>query len=128
MVAPIYTNRKGIYKDLYREIDANNKRRLEKESFQSKKPNKGIYVALYRQLEDDKQKLALKNNERKNSPNNLYILAFKKFINDVSSKVSYFLSSTTGEVKMLIVALIVAKKPINSYIENNWDIQQNSIQ
>lgn len=47
-----YSNRKGIYKDLYREIDTDNKK---KEASQAKKPNKGIYVGLYRQLEDDKK-------------------------------------------------------------------------
>ena len=110
MVAPIYINRKGIYKDLYREIDANNKK---KEASQARKPRKGIYVALYRQLEEDKQKLAFKNNQ-----NNLYILAFKKLFNYVSSKASCCFSLVKGEIRILIAAFMVVKKPVNSYIQN----------
>lgn len=122
MVAPIYSNKRGIYKDLYREIESDkNKKKKAENTHLARKPKKGIYVELYRQIE-------FKNNERKNNSNNLYILAFKKFINDVSSSIARFFSSATGEVKMLIVAYMVAKKPINSYIENNWDINQNSIQ
>jgi hypothetical protein len=112
MVAPInsdYSNRKGIYKDLYREIDSDNKK---KDASQARRPRKGIYIELYKQIE-------FKNNERKNSQNNLYGLAFKKLINDITSKASYFFSCAAGEAKMLIVACMVAKKPINSYIENN---------
>ena len=51
MVAPIYSNRKGIYKDLYRQLDADNKK---KEASQAPKPKRGIYVDLYRQFEEDK--------------------------------------------------------------------------
>lgn len=109
MVAPIYSNRKGIYKDLYREIDSDNKKQ---DASLARKPRKGIYVELYKQIE-------FKNNERKNSQNNLYGLAFKKLINDITSKASYFFSCAAGEVRMLIIAVLVAKKPINSYIENN---------
>lgn len=111
MVAPLqadYSNKKGIYKNLYREIDSNNKK---KELSQVKRPKKGIYVELYKQIE-------FKNNERRNDSNNLYVLAFKKLVSDIFSKISYFFSAATGEVKMLIVACVVAKKPINSYIEN----------
>lgn len=122
MVTPInsnYTNRKGIYKDLYREIDAeNNKKKKEEEASLAKKPRKGIYVELYKQIEQGKQKLAFKNNAADNNQNNVYSLALKKLINDIASKVSYCFSSATREIKMLIVALMVAKKPINSYIEN----------
>lgn len=113
MVAPIYSNRKGIYRDLYREIDAdNNKKKLEKDTSQAQKPRKGIYVELYKHIE-------FKNNDHKNNQNNLYILTLKKFVADISSRIVYFFSVATGEIKMLILALMVAKKPINSYIENN---------
>lgn len=112
MVAPIYTNKKGIYKDLYREIDSDNKK---KDATLTRKPRKGIYVELYKQIE-------FKNNENKEKQNNIYILTIKKIINDLASKVSFILSSATGEVKMLIVALMVVKRPINSYIESNLDI------
>lgn len=118
MVAPInsdYSNRKGIYKDLYREIDSDNKK---KDASQTRKPKKGIYVEMYKQIE-------FTNNERKNKQPNLYVLALKKLINDITSKASCILSSVVGEARMLILAMMVAKKPINSYIESNWDINQN---
>ncbi|MFA7658465.1 MAG: hypothetical protein WCY19_03435 [Candidatus Gastranaerophilaceae bacterium] len=112
MVAPLqsdYSNRKGIYKDLYREIDSDNKKR---EAAQVRKPKKGIYIELYKQIE-------FKNNERKNEQSSLYSLAFKKFVKDVFSRIFYFFSVATSEIKMLIFACMVAKRPINSYIENN---------
>lgn len=112
MVAPIYSNRKGIYKDLYREIDADNKKTKSDIDSSIRRPRKGIYVELYKQI-------GFKNNESKNDSNNFYALAFKKFINDVSSSFSRFFSLATGEVKMLILACMVAKKPINDYIENS---------
>lgn len=113
-----YSNRKGIYKDLYREIDSDNQKR---DASQTIKPRKGIYVEMYKQIE-------FKNNESKKNSNGLYALAFKKLIKDFFSKISFFFSSASREIKMLIVACMVAKKPINSYIENNWDVYQNSIQ
>lgn len=61
MVTPIYTNRKGIYKDLYREIDADNKKR---EKAKAKKLNKGIYVDLYRQLENDKKAINFEHSRK----------------------------------------------------------------
>ena len=114
MVAPLqsdYSNRKGIYKDLYREIDSDNKK---KNASQARRPKKGIYVEMYKQIE-------FKNNERKKDSRNLYVLALKKLVTDIFSRISYFFSSASKEVKLLIVAYMVAKKPINSYIENNWD-------
>ena len=116
MVAPLqsdYSNKKGIYKDLYREIDSDNKK---KNVSLARKPKKGIYVELYKQIE-------FQNNDRKNDSNsfqnNLYILAFKKLVKDTFSRISYLFSSASKEIKMLIVACMVVKKPINSYIENN---------
>jgi len=111
MVAPIYSNRKGIYKDLYREIDADNKK---KEASLARKPRKGIYRELYRQIE-------FKNSEHTNNQNNLYMLTFKKMFIDISSTVSYFCTAATGGFKMILVAFMVAKKPINSYIESNFE-------
>lgn len=120
MVSPIYSNRKGIYSDLYREIDAeNNKRKKSEKNSQARRPKKGIYVELYKQIK-------FKNNDRANDQNNFYTLAFKKFVIDIISRISYYFSTATGEIKMLIIASMVAKKPINSYIENNLDTCQDS--
>lgn len=113
-----YSNRKGIYKDLYREIDSDNKKR---KASQSKKPRKGIYVELYKQLN-------FKNNDNSHEQNNLYALAFKKMIKDLSSRISYFFLAATSEVKMLILAYIVVKKPVNSYIKNNLQFYSNQEQ
>lgn len=109
MVAPIYSNRKGIYKDLYRQIDSDNKK---KEESQHKNSPRGIYVELYRQIQ-------FTDTELNTSQKNLYALAFKKFFNDISANLSYFFTSVNSEAKMIILAFMVAKKPVNSYIENN---------
>lgn len=72
MAAPIYSNRKGIYKDLYREIDSNNKKR---EVSQAPRTRKGIYKNLYRQFEDDK--IAVNSENNKND--SLHKLPLKAF-------------------------------------------------
>lgn len=115
MVAPIYSNKKGIYKDLYREIDSDNKN---KELSQAKKARKGIYTELYKQIQ-------FENNENPPETNNLYALAFKKFIKDLSSQALRCYTAATIEFKFLIVALIVAKKPINDYIE--YSMQNSNV-
>lgn len=115
MVAPLhsnYSNKKGIYKDLYREIDADYKKKKSDIDSNVKRPKKGIYVELYKQID-------FRNREQLNDQSNLYFLAFKKLIKDTLSRVSYFFSMATGELKMLIVACTFAKKTINGYIENN---------
>lgn len=121
MVAPLqsdYSSRKGIYKNLYREIDSDNKKKKSELDSSVRRPKKGIYIELYKQID-------FKNHEKQSDQNNLYLLAFKKFIKDTLSRVSYFFSPASLEVKPLIVACMVAKKPINDYIENN--IQNSDI-
>lgn len=46
-----YSNKKGIYKDLYKAIDAEQKK---KDTFASFRPRKGIYRDLYRHIEEEK--------------------------------------------------------------------------
>lgn len=115
MVAPLHSNyssRKGIYKDLYKEIDSDNKKKKSDIDSNARRPRKGIYVELYKQID-------FKNREQRSDQSNLYLLAFKKFVKDTLSRVSYFFSPASLEIKPLIVACMVAKKPIDSYIENN---------
>ena len=109
MVQAIYSNRKGIYRNLYREIDSDNQK---KKSSQIKMQPKGIYTELYKQIK-------FRNNERKNQYSNWHILALRKLIRNVFSRLSYLFLAATGELKMLIIACMFAKKPINNYIENN---------
>lgn len=111
MVAPIYSNRKGIYKDLYREIDTDKKKQKEDSA---KKPPKGIYANLYSQFEVEKT--AFKNNKKEKKGH--FIQSLQKKIDYAFSKIYYLFSSTKGEIKMLILACFVAKKPINDYIES----------
>lgn len=47
-----YSNKKGIYKDLYRTIDTDKKEKESPKAFYAKK---GIYKDLYRQIEEDKK-------------------------------------------------------------------------
>lgn len=81
MVAPIYSNRKGIYKDLYREIDADNKK---KEASQVKKQPKGIYKDLYRQLDENKS-VSFKVKQKEDDENiwHTYPLKTMAYSNDI---------------------------------------------
>lgn len=114
MVAPIYSNKKGIYRDLYREIDSDNKKKKATWN-NSKKSPKGIYKELYKQIA--LEKIAFKNS-KEDRKGNLFQFMQKK-INFAFSKISYFFSCSRGEIKLLLIAFIFAKKPISSYIENN---------
>lgn len=118
MVAPIYSNKKGIYKDLYREIDTDRKKQTEDSA---KKPPKGIYANLYNQFEIEKN--AFKNNQKKDKKS--FILTLQKKLDYVFSKIYYLIPSARSEIKMLILTLMIAKKPINSYIENNLQAYSN---
>ena len=114
MVQAIYTNRKGIYKDLYREIDSNNKK---KESSQVKRPPKGIYRNLYKHIEGFKGK-----EDKQRSP--LYfgfLPAIQKSFSFAFSRASSIFSSARSEIKMLIVACLIAKKPVSKYVEGYQD-------
>jgi len=126
MVAPIqsnYSNRRGIYKDLYRELDSDNKKKV---ASQARKPRKGIYVSLYHQLEKDRQSISFKKDEEER---NILLIQFakvvKKVISNILSKITYFFSAVAGEFKLLALAFVFAKKPINNYIEQNLPVYDN---
>lgn len=113
MVAPIYSSRKGIYQDLYREIDSDNKKKSES----PKGSPKGIYVNLYSQIGevifqgiDERQKQTLHNNALK---------VAQRLVNGIYSKTSFVFSTVNAELKMFILAFMVARKPINNYINDN---------
>lgn len=119
MVAPIYSNKKGIYKDLYKQIDSDNKKKAG-ESSQTRR-RKGIYVELYRQIEGKcEAECILKGHEKKrDSIYSQFIQGIQKFIDVAPSKATYCVSSAGNGIKMLLLACLVAKKPVNSYIDNN---------
>ena len=76
MVAPLqsdYLNRKGIYRDLYREIDSDNRK---KEALQVKKPRRGIYVNLYKHLEAEKKLIQFRKKETEQSKENFLDRSF----------------------------------------------------
>jgi len=123
MVAPIYANRKGIYSDLYREIDAENNR---KDASKARKPKKGIYVNLYKQLENDKRNIFFKHDEDEQTVLFIqFVKVVKKVLSNILSKISYFFSAVAGEFKMLAMAFVIAKKPINNYIDQNLPAYEN---
>lgn len=123
MVSPVFSNRKGIYKDLYREIDSDKNKKAQEESQQRKR--KGIYVELYKHIENrylDKSVFKeLEEKQRKSLYANI-IQAIQKIADVALSKASYCVSSAGAEVKMLFLACLVAKKPVNSYIDNNIEV------
>lgn len=116
MITPIdANNKKGIYKDLYREINSDNAKVKSEESPYRRQP-KGIYKNLYNQIgfsfkeQQDKTMQAWHTNG---------LQVVRKEFNSMFSKISYFFSSARSDIKMLMLACMVAKKPINSYIDNN---------
>lgn len=82
-----YSNRKGIYKDLYRAIDTENKKKEKKDDpFKAFRQRKGIYVDLYRQLEEDKAAVKFtksKNNIEKEDMLHKYPLKALMYSNNV---------------------------------------------
>lgn len=123
MVAPIFSNKKGIYKDLYREIDSDNKQKKSE-----KRRPRGIYANLYRQFENDLKPIAFKNNENENYSNKaLQVQLFKSVFNDAVSKLSLLFSAVATEFKIIIFAFALAQKPVNSYIQNVENYQDQGI-
>lgn len=118
MVRAIYSDKKGIYRDLYRTINADNQKEKN-----IKRQRKGIYVNLYIQIEDDKQNISFKNN-RKEKRKLSFLIAFHKIINQISPRIPYVFSSTTHGLKVLTFSCMVAKQPINYYIEKKLPVYQ----
>lgn len=101
MVASIYSNKKGIYKDLYREIDADNKKR---EASQVPKQKKGIYVDLYRQLEEDKAVSFKSNEEDKKEKENIwhtYPLKGMAYSNDLGEAMRPIIGASLAKVSWI---------------------------
>lgn len=116
MITPIdANNKKGIYKDLYREINSDN-RNLKAEVASCRRQPKGIYKNLYNQIGFSFKEQQDKTMQAWHA-NGLQVV--RKEFNLMFSKLSYFFSSARSEIKMLMLAFIVAKKPINNYIDNN---------
>lgn len=117
MVAPIYENKKGIYRDLYREINSENQK---KKADSQKQSPKGIYKNLYINIRaENKFTFGNKKKKQKDSLYNRFIKKMQGFIKFIISKISYCLSSASIEEKPLIIAYMFAKQPINNYIENS---------
>jgi len=111
MVSPVYLNKTGIYKDLYRQIDSDNRAKKNSEISYKRRP-RGIYTNLYKQIEND--------NNAKNNPNNILFIKFLQIMVNVfdfiSSKSSVFFTSTKTSAKMLILGCISIQKPIHNYV------------
>lgn len=118
MVRAICSDKKGIYKDLYRTIETDNQKEKN-----IQKQRKGIYANLYRQFEEDKQNISFKRIKKKNEKLSLLVI-FNKVINQVYPKVSYIFSHAAGNIKILILTFMVVKKPIINYIENKLPVYQ----
>lgn len=117
MVKPISSDKKGIYIDLYRTLEA------ERDEKYPERKRKGIYANLYRQFEEDKKNVSLYwtgEKKEKISP----LIVFKNAFNRTVSKMSSFSSYAAGEFKILMLACMVAKKPINNYIESRLPVYQ----
>lgn len=121
MVAPIYTNRKGIYIDLYREIDSDNKK---KEIAQVQRPRRGIYVSLYKQIEGSKLNIAFKDKKEQDALQMKFVQTIQKNVNSILSKILCFHSYVASEIRMLLVAYVFVKRPIKNYLETKLPVYQ----
>lgn len=104
MVTSIYSNKKGIYKDLYREIDADNKKKKkEEEAYLAQRPKKGIYVDLYRQLEQDKAVSFKSNEENKNEENiwHTYPLKGMAYSNDLGEAMRPIIGASLAKLSWI---------------------------
>lgn len=118
MVQAIYSNKKGIYKNLYLEIDSENKKKKTAEASYSRRP-KGIYRDLYKHITEFKGN----EDEYVNSYHVSFLQSLQNFLNSWLSKMSYFFSSAGSSLKILMLACLIAKKPVNNYIDNNVTYQ-----
>lgn len=104
MVAPIYSSKKGIYKDLYREIDADNRKKAkEEEASLASRPKKGIYVNLYRQIEEDKA-VSFKSKKEENKEKNIwhsYPLKACAYSNDVGEAIRPIIGSFSAKLSWI---------------------------
>lgn len=104
MVNSIYSDKKGIYKDLYRTLDSDKQK---ENAIQSSRQRKGIYKNLYRQLEEDKitfkQKRQAENDE------------FQK-LNSLPLKTFAYTSNVGEALRPILSALLVKLSLIPSII------------
>lgn len=115
MVQAIYANKKGIYKNLYLEIDSDNKKKKVAADSYYKRSPKGIYRDLYKQLAGFEGR-----EERQENPLVTQIIQLtQKTLSSYFSRMSYFFSSASSSLKVFMLACIIAKKPVSNYIENN---------
>jgi hypothetical protein len=111
MVTSIYTDKKGIYKDLYRTIEAE---KQPQQTCQSRE-RKGIYKDLYRTLETEK--ISFKANEKKEEKENIwhtYPLKICAYSNDVGEAIrpvigAYFAKLSWIPAIFYIIGAILSK-------------------
>lgn len=115
MVQAVYSNKKGIYKNLYMEIDSDNRKKKVTEASYYKRIPKGIYKDLYKQIAGFEGR-----DEGQENPLVTQILqSAQKTLSSYFSRISYFFSSASNSLKVFMLACIIAKKPVSNYIENN---------
>lgn len=121
MVAPIYAHKKGIYKNLYLEIDSENNKKAKENAY--KRNPKGIYRDLYTHL-DNKYFTGNEDQQRKSLYSQV-VQHLQTGFSTLTARFSYFFSIAGSELKMLMLAFFVATKPVGNYIENNLDTYSN---
>lgn len=121
MVQAIHSNKKGIYKNLYLEIESENKKKAQENS--RKRSPKGIYKDLYTHL--DNKYFTGNEDQKRKSLSSQVAQHLQKGFNTLTSRFSYFFSIAGSELKMLMLAFFVAKKPVSNYIENNLNTYSN---
>lgn len=121
MVQAIHSNKKGIYKNLYLEIESENKKKAQENA--RKRSPKGIYKDLYTHL--DNKYFTGNEDQKRKSLYSEFFQHLQKGFSTLTSRFSYFFSIAGSELKMLMLAFFVAKKPVSNYIENNLNTYSN---
>lgn len=121
MVQAVYSNKKGIYKNLYLEIDSDNKKKAAEASYYKRSP-KGIYRDLYKQL------AGFEGREEKRERYLGYQIfqSAQKTLSSYFSRMSYFFSVASNSIKVLMLACLIIKKPISNYIEGGMFYENNN--
>lgn len=96
------------------EIDSDNKKKKKAQTSYIRSP-KGIYRDLYKQLAGFEGR----DDSRENPLFYEFFQSAQTTISSYFSKMSYFFSSASNSIKMLMLACLIVKKPVGNYIDNN---------
>lgn len=125
MVNSIYTDKKGIYRDLYRTIEA------EKQTHQTfqPKPRKGIYKDLYKHLDEEKQ-ISFKAKQKEDKENiwHTYPLKGCAYSNDIGEAVRPIIGNSFAKLSWIPAIFYVLGAIISKILTANSNDKSKELQ